>query len=733
MQYATHILLGLLFFLYPFINKADQEELAEKVNETISVQNILQERKSLIETIKPSLVTVQYFLRYDKYGKPPILADFDCPGCGRKHHFNGERFVIEERPLEIPGYLIAPDQVLSADVVINPKFVRKLIIRADGAEVNATITRYCVEQPTIILQLDKPLPNRQPLSFAPATAEEPEKLFTISSSLDRGFGQITVRPFKPTMAIELPDIGKEFLPVPPHSIVAETTGTAFGFSTYPGIMNNASWRESPLSWPGLTTRQMNNLLNSVKDLVSHGVFRVKLVFRSPKMNENKQHNLQKQQRIETEFITAGILYDTDKLLIIADLSARDTARLEQILVYTPNNADIIPGSFAGSLRDVGGLIARIPTASQKTFKPVKLSEKSLLAKTWQLLPKANIRIFGEQLDCSFGHTRIEGFEPGQSNRLFPVISGDNVGVFIFSHNLELLAFPLQRRIKIGSSHKDNPPIHTISQACYFTQILQELEQHIDPHNIPLKENEEERLAWLGTEVQPLNSELAKANHVSSLSDNGKHGVLLTYVYPHSPAATAGLKPGDILLRLFVENEPNPIDLNSGDYSARAPFPWEHLDKIPESYLDKIPSPWHSVENQLNLTLTNLGFGKKITIQCFIDGEVANKNFVIEKMPKHYELAPRLNSTELGIIIRNLTYEVRRYFQMTTASPGVIISRVVPGGKAAVSGLKPYEIITRVNGRPVMNVEDFKNLISNQKELRLEIKRMTENRIAKIHQ
>jgi hypothetical protein len=60
-----------------------------------------------------------------------------------------------------------------------------------------------------------------------------------------------------------------------------------------------------------------------------------------------------------------------------------------------------------------------------------------------------------------------------------------------------------------------------------------------------------------------------------------------------------------------------------------------------------------------------------------------------------------------------------------------VSRIEPGSKVSVAGLKPYEIITHVNDEPVADVGAFKKLITGQQELRLSVKRMTRSRIVKL--
>ena len=61
-------------------------------------------------------------------------------------------------------------------------------------------------------------------------------------------------------------------------------------------------------------------------------------------------------------------------------------------------------------------------------------------------------------------------------------------------------------------------------------------------------------------------------------------------------------------------------------------------------------------------------------------------------------------------------------------PGVVVSRLEPGGKASVAGIKPYEIVTHVNDEPVPDVAAFQKLCERGSELRLSIKRMAKGRI-----
>ena len=124
-------------------------------------------------------------------------------------------------------------------------------------------------------------------------------------------------------------------------------------------------------------------------------------------------------------------------------------------------------------------------------------------------------------------------------------------------------------------------------------------------------------------------------------------------------------------------------------------------------------------------------GTKYTAEIAVDGKVEQKQFDVVPSPSHFGSAPRYKSDALGMTVRDMTFEVRRYMQRSPQDPGVVISKIEPGGRASVAGLKPYEIITHVNDQPANNVSDFQRLCKGSEELRLSVKRMTRGRIVKI--
>jgi len=109
-----------------------------------------------------------------------------------------------------------------------------------------------------------------------------------------------------------------------------------------------------------------------------------------------------------------------------------------------------------------------------------------------------------------------------------------------------------------------------------------------------------------------------------------------------------------------------------------------------------------------------------------------KDFAVAQSPRYYGSASHYKSDALGMTVKDLTYEVRRYFRLVDDKPGVIVSKLEPGSKASVAGIRPYEIITHVNDSPVQTVKTFEQLIqNNHPQLKLSVKRMAQGRVVTI--
>ena len=104
------------------------------------------------------------------------------------------------------------------------------------------------------------------------------------------------------------------------------------------------------------------------------------------------------------------------------------------------------------------------------------------------------------------------------------------------------------------------------------------------------------------------------------------------------------------------------------------------------------------------------------------------DLTVSAAPENSESTKKFTDSSLGLSVANLTFEVRDYFRLKPEDSGVVISRVRAGERAAVAGLKPFEIIQSVNDTPVRNIEEFQSLTEKGGDLKFKVLRFNKTRI-----
>jgi serine protease Do len=176
---------------------------------------------------------------------------------------------------------------------------------------------------------------------------------------------------------------------------------------------------------------------------------------------------------------------------------------------------------------------------------------------------------------------------------------------------------------------------------------------------------EMRRSWLGISVQPL----------LKGSDKGARGALVGGVLPQSPAAKAGLKPGDIL----VAYEGQPVQVR---------------------YAEQLPL--------LNRMMLETPIGKSVELTYLRDGKEHKATAVTEaRGPAQGEQAALKT---WGLTLQEITLLASKELRRAPQS-GVIVSSVRPGagGAEAKPPLHSDDIIVSVEGKPVRTIKDLVTL------------------------
>lgn len=703
--------------------------LSAHTGETLSPQT----QAGIARALLPSLVQVEFELQPDRGDAPQGAGLMEkCPNCGNYHVDVAAGLLEEDRPLTVPGCLLSSDTVLIPEVLIHPRFVRAITVRAGDEAVSATVAARAVRQSASLLRLEAPLAGVRPQPFD-ASARAP---YAVASFRHDAVWTVHVQPL-PTAVVTRED-KPPFIALASAGLICTAEGVAVGAALNNELPLDDSWRGNPATvWEWHTARELAAQEALIRERANRAILRVQLRFRTPPQAASdpmfRRYGLS-DSRDETspERECLGVLLPDNQVLVLASLRPDVTARLERIVVYPPEGATV-EARFTATLKDHGALLV---TLEQPLPGAVVATDLPLLE--WPVTPLwlASVQMRGDLRMAHFEPARVEQIERGRKRRLFPGIRQGLPEGFLFDREGRLLAFPVPEREKPSARQRYyyEEDIGHLTPLAHVTGATANLAGAADPSNVPLSEEEAGRLAWAGIELQAMTPELARANGVAHQTRDGETGALVTAVHPGSPAANGGVEPGWILLRIRPEGKTTPIDIQveqDHGLDGMGGFPWEELDQVPAEYFDRLPAPWPSAESSFNQLLSQIGRGSSYTAAFFAEGKVVERDFIVVAGPAHYESAPRYKSEVLGLTVKDLTFEVRRFLSLGEDDPGVVVAKIEPGGRAAVAGIRPYEVITQINDQPMRKVGDFEEALAAGGDFRLTVKRMSRGRVVNL--
>jgi serine protease Do len=179
--------------------------------------------------------------------------------------------------------------------------------------------------------------------------------------------------------------------------------------------------------------------------------------------------------------------------------------------------------------------------------------------------------------------------------------------------------------------------------------------------------------WLGVSIQPLTPELARA-----FGTRDTRGVLISDVIPDSPAARAGLQPGDVVLEYDGKRMEGPADL----------------------------------QRAVGLTAP----GSTARLKIWRDQAEKTVEVRIGEAPEEREARgpTRGGRSLLGLEVRPVTPEIARQLNLRSAE-GVVVVRVEDGSPAADAGIQRGDVIREINRQRVRSLADFERLTKDVKE------------------
>jgi len=177
--------------------------------------------------------------------------------------------------------------------------------------------------------------------------------------------------------------------------------------------------------------------------------------------------------------------------------------------------------------------------------------------------------------------------------------------------------------------------------------------------------------YIGAGIQDVTPALAKAFKVPQTG-----GAVIREVEPGSPAAKAGLQPGDVVTA---------------------------VDKAPvtDSNAFKLRVSRTAPGTTLNMTVLRDGSPREIAVT-----PVKRPGTTAKDDDNSGSSSEGTPTALRGLSVDNLTSDVARQLRLPANTTGVVVTDVEPGSAASDAGLRSGDVIQHVNRKPVSSVQDF---------------------------
>ncbi len=186
----------------------------------------------------------------------------------------------------------------------------------------------------------------------------------------------------------------------------------------------------------------------------------------------------------------------------------------------------------------------------------------------------------------------------------------------------------------------------------------------------LKKNGQVKRGWLGVGIQEINEDLARALNLPQ----GQKGIIVTLVGEKSPAASANLMEGDVI-----------VEVNG--------------KKVKKT-------------TELQQLVAETPPGNRLTLKIYRQGKAKLLRPKVGTRPQETVAALEGKSEQGGVQYADLTPKLKAQFGIQ-ANRGVLVLRIDPNGKEFEKGLRQGDLIVKAAGKKINSLKALKKILRSK--------------------
>ena len=404
-----------------------------------------------------------------------------------------------------------------------------------------------------------------------------------------------------------------------------------------------------------------------------------------------------EDKVSKERMDVGFPLAPKLIFCARSLSPKEVKALKSVEVVIDGKP--MPASFIGVLTKgvVGYLVA--PERPLASLEPVKAPDDGELAMAIEPFALTSALQVWAYLD------RLEGVEAGYAGekRRKPRYLSAVGGVLANLNGRPAAIMVEQARSEAAAEKKgwQRPApllrLHSIEElAKAFADPARAVDARFKPDAL------DKRRAWLGAETQDITPDLAKLLDIAWATRGGTIGQLVTEIIDGSPGARAGLKAGDVLLRVQEDGKRQAIAI-----PGRKRFDVS-LYEVGSTGAARY---FRRANTGLDDVLADFGPGTGLTLTYARGGKERSASLELAASPPGIESAPKLTDKATGLSVKEITADARRLLRLDKRFEGLLIYAVEPGSPAGIAGLSPFGLLLAVDGKSVSTLKDLEALFA----------------------